>query len=95
MENNEFEKDNPGLKIAPISDRVAAFGIDAVLFSTGYFLTLKVVFPADSVFLNPHSGLWAVMWMGFFLIYQGYMSCEGRVSLGKGLLGIRIVELKR
>ena len=49
------------------------------------------MFRKYSVFINPYTGQWALLWTGFFLVYQGYLSCEGRRSLGKAAMGLRVV----
>ena len=81
--------------LAAFSDRVVAFSMDILLFMAGYLLTLKLFFSQYPVLLNPHAGLWSVLWTALFLAYQAYSSCEGRRSIGKALLGIRVVTLDR
>lgn len=79
------------LNLATFGDRVVAFTADIALAAAGYFLTLKLAFPAYGVLMNPHSGRWVILWTALFLIYQALMGGEGRVSLGKRLVGIRVV----
>src|SRR3989339_435043 len=80
------------LQLAAFSERIVAFTLDLALFGACYYASLALVFRKYSVFLNPYSGQWALMWTGFFLVYQGFLSCEGRRSLGKAALGIRVVD---
>lgn len=87
------ESENADLNLAGFGDRLVAFSADIALAAAGYFLTLKLAFPAYAVFLNPHSGRWLALWTALFLVYQGLMSGEGRVSLGKRLVGIRVVTV--
>jgi uncharacterized RDD family membrane protein YckC len=78
-------------RLARFSDRVVAFSIDAGLFLAGHSLSFMLAFPD-----MPSAGLaavWAALWVVLFLIYQAFCSCEGRVSLGKKLLGLRVVSL--
>jgi uncharacterized RDD family membrane protein YckC len=85
------EPGNEELQLAAFSERVVAFSLDTALFAACYYVSLALVFRQYSVFLNPYAGQWALLWTGFFLVYQGYLSCEGRRSLGKAALGIRVV----
>lgn len=81
--------------LAGFSDRVVAFSLDILLFMAGYALTLKLFFAQYPLLVNPHAGSWSVLWTALFLVYQAFSSCEGRRSLGKALLGIRVVTLDR
>ena len=78
--------------LASFSDRVVAFSIDVALFVAGYFLTLKAIFPDYAALVNPHQRTWTALWTVLFLGYQGYASGEGRASLGKSLMRLRVVD---
>jgi uncharacterized RDD family membrane protein YckC len=91
MEETEQEE-APPQELAAFSERVVAFSLDVGLFTACYFATLALVFRRYSVFINPYAGQWALLWTGFFLVYQGYFSCEGRRSAGKAALGLRVVD---
>ncbi|MFI5347870.1 MAG: RDD family protein [Elusimicrobiota bacterium] len=78
--------------LAPVSARIAAFTVDAGLAAGGYFLSLKLFYPHEHVWGNPRGPLFAALWSGVFLLYQAYMSGEGRRSAGKALLGLRVVD---
>ena len=78
--------------IAHVSARIAAFTFDLILASAGYALSLKLLFASEPVWGNPHGPLFVTLWTGLFLVYQAYMSCEGRRSAGKALLGLRVVD---
>lgn len=82
-----------GLRLAPLSDRAVAFSIDYALFNAGYLLSLKLLFPDIPLSANPQSMLWFGLWAALFIIYQAYSSCEGRASIGKSLLGLKVVAL--
>lgn len=77
---------------ADFSIRVVAFCIDLGLAFAGYFLSIKLVFPQYPPMLNPYSPPWISLWMGLFLLYQAVFSCGGRRSVGKALLGLRVVD---
>lgn len=79
-------------ELAGFGDRVVAFALDMSLFLGGYFATLKLAFPRYSVLSNPHEGIWVPAWTALFLLFQAYMTSEGRVSPGKALVGIRVVS---
>jgi uncharacterized RDD family membrane protein YckC len=80
--------------IAPVSARVAAFSVDMALASAGYFLSLKLLFRHDPAWGNPHGPLFVTLWTGVFLVYQAFLSCEGRRTAGKALLGLRVVDVE-
>ncbi|MBI5883231.1 MAG: RDD family protein [Elusimicrobia bacterium] len=88
------EKNRDGLRdcdLARFSDRVVAFSLDAGLFVVAYYLSFMLAFQ-DLPSANT-AALWAALWTGGFLVYQAFCSCEGRTSLGKKLLGLRVVGL--
>ena len=80
-------------ELATFGDRAVAFTIDYALCAAGFFLTLKLAFPKYPVLINPHGRAWAIAWIVIFFIYQALMSCGGRISVGKRLLGIRVLTL--
>lgn len=86
-------KDDHHHELAGFSDRVVAFAVDMSLFVGGYFLSLSLLFPQYSVFRNPNEGVFAAAWTGLFLLFQAFMTSEGRRSPGKALVGIRVVDL--
>lgn len=88
----DTESGTEELQLAAFSERIVAFTLDLALFAACYYASLALVFRQHPVSLNPYAGQWALMWTGFFLIYQGFLSCEGRRSLGKAALGIRVVD---
>lgn len=90
MDNENSEPRGPESGLAQFSDRVIAFCLDALPFVLGYWAFFDLAFRRDVT----ASGymLYVSLWTSLFLIYQTFMSCEGRVSLGKRLLSIRIVD---
>jgi uncharacterized RDD family membrane protein YckC len=96
MENQEDVDPAPQeeqLLLAAFSERAVAFGLDVGLFTAGYLASLKTFFPKFSPLLNPHAALWTALWTALFLLYQAYFSSEGRVSVGKRIMGLRVVGL--
>lgn len=77
---------------AEFSARLTAYCVDMALAVAGYFITLKLFFPAYSPVMNPHARVWTALWIGLFLVYQAFSSCEGRRSVGKALMGLRVVD---
>lgn len=74
---------------ARFSDRLTAFMLDAVLFSSGYFLTAIAALAAGgegSGFLR----LWLLLWGALFIAYHAWYSADGRRTLGKRALGLQI-----
>lgn len=90
----DTDKDDAGMRLAAFSERVVAFAIDMGLFVSAHFATLALASPGWPVLLSPRANLWMALWILLFILYQAYCSCEGRVSLGKWLLGLRVVDLE-
>lgn len=77
---------------ADFSERALAFAADGLLFVLGAAVTLKAVAPAEPLAVHPKAGAALLIWGAAFLAYQAFFSCEGRVSLGKRLLGLRVTD---
>ena len=77
---------------ADFSERTIAFAADAAPFAAAWVLTLRAVDPSEPLTAHPKGAAAALLWGGLFLAYQAFFSSEGRVSLGKGLLGLRVVD---
>ena len=82
---------NTTLRPAAFSERALAFAADAGLFLGAWALTLKILDSSSPLMAHPKGGAAAFLWGGLFLAYQSYFSSEGRVTLGKRLLGLRVV----
>jgi uncharacterized RDD family membrane protein YckC len=76
---------------ADFSERALAFVADGALFAAGWALTLKAAGPQEPLFYHPKGAAALLIWGGLFLGYQAWFSSEGRVSLGKRLLGLRVI----
>jgi len=76
---------------ADFSERALAFAADGALFAAGWALTLKAAAPDVPLPYHPRGAAALLIWGALFLAYQAYFSSEGRVTLGKRLLGLRVV----
>jgi uncharacterized RDD family membrane protein YckC len=77
---------------ADFSERVLALAVDYALFAGLWALLLKAIDPSVPLLENPKGSLLSVALTGFFLLYQAVFSSEGRASLGKRLVGLRVVD---
>ena len=76
---------------ASFSERTLAFAADASLFLGAWALTLRFMDSSAPLTAHPKGAAAALLWGGLFLAYQAYFSSEGRVTLGKRMLGLRVV----
>ncbi len=81
-------------RLATFSERALAISVDYAIFAAGYWLTQRAFFP-DPILAVRNTGLWLMIWAALFVLYQAYSSSEGRSSLGKSLLGLKVVTLER
>lgn len=81
------------VEAAPFSDRFLAFTVDYALFGMGFFASMKLAAPQHAVLVNPGGLRWACAWSFLFLLYQAWFSSEGRRTMGKHLLELRVVSL--
>lgn len=81
--------DKSDLHLADFAERLVAFSVDYALF----FLGAQVSLLALSRVVALPENEWVILWNALFLLYQAYASCEGRVSLGKQLLGLKVVTV--
>lgn len=86
-----MENETTNSNLADFGARLTAFCVDAGLMAAGYVVTIKLFFPAHSLFMHPKAQLWTAVWTALFLVYQAFFSCEGRRTAGKALAGIRVV----
>ena len=77
-------------RLASFSERTVAFGLDALPFLAAYWLVSGfVLLPIQAAVQD---GFWRLFWVGLFLAYQAYFSSEGRVSLGKRVIGLQVLD---
>jgi uncharacterized RDD family membrane protein YckC len=77
--------------LATFSERVLAFTVDWGVFAIGFLLSPRVLIAQEATLRQ--EGVWYLLWASLFLVYQAYAASDGRVSLGKNLLGLRVVDL--
>jgi uncharacterized RDD family membrane protein YckC len=95
MEDTEepgVASEEEGVELAAFSERVLAFSLDLALFVAGYYLSFRLAFPRYPLALHPAMAYWHFLWAALFVIYQAFFSSEGRASLGKKLLGLRVLQ---
>lgn len=81
------------LQVADLSERITAFGLDAALFVLGYVISFRLCFPDYPYILHAAARQWWVFWTAGFVLFEAFFSSEGRVSPGKLVVGLRIVDL--
>ncbi len=91
MKHGSQEHLTGGLRLASFSERVLAFLIDAAPFAAGYILLSEMMMQRGTVSAS-HAAVMAAMAAALFTLYTAFASSEGRVSLGKMLLGLRVVS---
>ena len=79
-------------ELAGVPERVLALSLDALLFIAGCRLSFPLAFPGYPLDIRPAMLGWPYLWAALFVFYQAFFSCEGRVSLGKRLLGLRVLR---
>ena len=77
---------------ALFSERMSAFAVDVALFAAMFIASLKAVSPSETILMHSKGYVMAWMFVGFFILYHAYFSSEGRVSLGKYLLGLLVLD---
>ncbi len=80
------------LRKAEFSERALAFTADYALFAAAWYIILKAIDPGLPVLLNEQGTVVFVFLAALFLVYQAFFACEGRVSFGKRLLGLRVAD---
>lgn len=77
---------------ADFAERALAFAADYALFAVAWVIILKAIDPELPVLLNEKGTVAIAFLAAAFVVYQAYFSCEGRVTLGKRLLGLRVAD---
>jgi len=75
---------------AEFGERVLAFAADYALFAGAWVLILKVLDRDLPVLLNEKGTAVIAFLAALFILYQAFFSCDGRVTAGKKLLGLRV-----
>lgn len=77
---------------AEFAERALAFAVDYAVFAVIWFVILKAIDPDLPVFLNEKGLIVTAFLAALFLVYQAFFSCEGRVTIGKRLFGLRVAD---
>jgi len=88
-EAGEAETGVPEVALAHLSDRFLAYVIDALLFLVPTSLILRSLYPK-----GPPPAVevgWGLMGAGSYVVYNAFLNADGRATLGKWLLGIRVL----
>jgi uncharacterized RDD family membrane protein YckC len=80
------------LKPADLSERVVAFAVDAGLFGVLYLVSFWLAFPGYPIVAYKPAEYWHFPWIAAFVLYQAFFSADGRTSVGKSILGLRVVD---
>jgi uncharacterized RDD family membrane protein YckC len=75
---------------AEFAERALAFAADYALFAGLWVLILKFLDPGLPVLLNEKGTVVIAFLAAFFIVYQAFFACDGRATLGKRLLGLRV-----
>lgn len=77
---------------AEFAERALAFATDYALFAGLWILVLKILDPELPVLLNEKGTVAIAFVAAFFIVYQAIFSCDGRVTAGKALFGLRVAD---
>lgn len=77
---------------AEFAERGLAFAVDGAIFAAAWALALKLSEPSVPVLFNENGAVGSFAAAALFLVYQAFFSCEGRVTAGKRLFGLRVVD---
>src|SRR3989338_5244248 len=80
-----------GKNLPSFSERFVAFMIDGLLFTAGFFGSLKLINPEYLIFTNPNGRPMYLVWLILWIVYNAVCSSNGRVTLGKKIVGLRVV----
>lgn len=75
---------------AEFAERALAFAADYALFAGAWILILKFLDPGLPVLLNEKGTVVVAFLAALFIVYQAIFACDGRATLGKRLLGLRV-----
>jgi len=84
--------DHKVFRKAEFSERALAFATDYALFAGLWVLVLKIIDPQLPVMLNQKGTVAIAFTAAVFIVYQAFFSCDGRVTAGKALFGLRVAD---
>lgn len=77
---------------AEFSERALAFALDYALFAAAWVVILKIADHDLPVLLNEKGTAAIAVLVALFIVYQAFLSCDGRATVGKHLLGLRVAD---
>lgn len=77
---------------AEFAERGVAFAIDVAMFGAAWVLILKAFDRNLPLLLNQRGTAVIAFLAALFIVYQAFFSCDGRVSVGKRLFGLRVAD---
>lgn len=81
---------HPVSRKAEFSERALAFAADFALFAAAWIVILKFLDPGLPVLLNEKGTVAVAFLAAIFVVYQAFFSCDGRITAGKSLFGLRV-----
>jgi uncharacterized RDD family membrane protein YckC len=76
---------------ADFGERLVAFMVDGLLFYGLFLASLKLVYANTPVLLNQNGHSWLLVWGALFILYHAEAAAAGRPTIGKWLLGLRVL----
>lgn len=81
------------LVLARMGDRFTAYSLDILIIVAGYYATFFLLFFNSGIGQHPSFAvLLLLLWIGISILYNGWFSSEGRQTLGKRFLGLRVLS---
>ena len=80
------------IRKAEFGERALAFAADYALFAGAWYLILRTIDPGVPVLLNEKGLIVTFVLVALFLVYQAWFTCDGRATVGKRLLGLRVAD---
>ena len=87
-------EEGPEVRPARFSERLVAFMLDGLLFYGLFLLSLKLLNPRVPVLVNPRGQAVLSVWLVLFMLYHAGFASAGRPTIGKELMGLRVVDLE-
>jgi uncharacterized RDD family membrane protein YckC len=91
QQDEDFEDELEEPRLADFGERLVAFMVDGLLFYGLFLASLKLVYPKTPVLLNEHGHTWLLVWLVGIILYHAEAAAAGRPTLGKWLLGLRVL----
>lgn len=93
LENNSVQHKEEVFELAGFNERFLAYLIDTFPFVFLNYYTLALAIKNNYVvYSNSLATKWKIFWILIFIIYEVIFTSGGRVTIGKKLLGIRVIH---